>query len=142
MPVPSKECHRGNHSVCFNESCGCPECHYTCERCSKHAKALHANAEGVNLCAPCYRAEAKARPRPKTLCDDCGGEGAYRNPHQRKNVYRCNVCWVKSGESVKLAGGTQGLVVACASKALTDSAHEFLKVRGNRLRCQHCHQDA
>jgi hypothetical protein len=76
-----------------------------------------------------------------TLCDDCGAQGAFRNPHQRKNIYRCTLCWAKSGESVKLAGGTQGLVVACAHKPLTDPAHEFLKVRGNRLRCQYCHQD-
>lgn len=137
MPVPSKYCHRGNHNICFDERCGCPECHFTCTRCKKTVKVL----QDGDICATCYRAEAKTRPKPQTLCDDCGNPGAFRNPRQRKNIYRCTMCWAKSGESVALAGGTQGLVVACASKPLTDNAHQFLKVRGNRLRCQNCHQD-
>lgn len=79
----------------------------------------------------------------QTMCDDCGGPGAVRNPKTRKNIYRCVRCHALSGEpALQLPASVAGkTIAACAALPLEDDAHEFLTVRQSRARCRRCQQD-
>lgn len=69
----------------------------TCARCGEEDALLYDHETDPTLmCADCSRRRAKANPRKET-CDECGREGAYRDPITRRNEFFCIECHAKHG---------------------------------------------
>jgi hypothetical protein len=139
QPVISTICENGHHTHCHSPECTCEACHFTCPECGVRVKKLN---DGV--CAVCYRKAAKAQAPRREPCDECGRDGAVRNPRTRKNVFRCVECHAKHPEepSLQLPASVGGNIATCAHLPLDDPAHEFLTIRSTRARCRRCQQDA
>ena len=53
------------------------------------------------LCAPCARVVAFSKPKAEFSypCDNCGNDGAFRDPLHRKDEYLCEACHRRTGYS-------------------------------------------
>jgi len=65
------------------------------KECPDEDAILWEAADGVMVCGFHYRQQSnRDRPYP---CDECGREGAFRDPAHRRDEYKCHECHAKDG---------------------------------------------
>lgn len=132
----SKQCAAEMHAHCDDWSGACQCCHFTCgdPGCGRRTRQLYRRADGVEVCASCYRDATKGR-KNTPRCEACGGPTAYRSPRSGDQRFLCQGCHDDAGH---VRVDTSGTAAPCAGRDLDDPAHEWAIVRSKRV-CLGCH---
>jgi hypothetical protein len=105
--------------------------------CSNCHRAQNRLASDGNLCASCYREEAKRQPAFQEPCAVCGRPGV-RNIRKRNSEFLCAQHHAEAGSDLVIHPAAGGLLASCATDDVTSDRHEWGQVRGARFRCVRC----
>jgi len=92
------------------------------------------------LCADCERTRAKALPKPRETCEECGALGAYYSPAAKK--FRCANCHARhlsnSGYFAESRAREALAAYSCSGQEVDDPRHQWVHMRGTRFHCRIC----